>query len=114
MEDIWFEICKYIKLGDLSVYVQYVCKVANVAAWKHIREQRDRNKPFKINIRRLVEENKYILQPVRYADNFGYDIWLTACNFQICPKNHPKYNINRRIRFICESKRNAGIKQYDI
>lgn len=45
-------------LGDLSVYVQYVCKASHIGAWKHIREQRDRNKP-PINIRNFIDYTKF-------------------------------------------------------
>lgn len=66
-EDIWFEICKYISLGDLSVYVQYVCKEAYSAARKHIKRQRNQNKPPKINMRKIIESRKFM-------DKIWYDI----------------------------------------
>lgn len=89
-----FEICKYISLGDLSVYVQYICRAAHAGAWKHIREQRNRNKPPVVNIRRFVEENRFRCTYPVYKCNYEFDLLVQAINLQVCNSFNPKYDTN--------------------
>lgn len=118
MEDIWFEICKYVKLGDLSVYIQYVCKTASAAARKHIKQQREQNKP-NFNIRTFINRTTFYKLIKKEYDETQYPLWGTLYGYiqvTIHSRLHDKLihelkrktHLNLDIKFLYEFYKGTG------